>query len=123
MTFQSFTFENQALYTNNKIFFIPGANPEMLGLLNSKLIWFYLNQVASKLQGGALAMQSPYVLSIPIPSLQQELDPLTALVTRILALKRSDPQADTRAEEAEIDRLVYGLYGLTEEEVRLVEGG
>ncbi|MBL7803324.1 MAG: hypothetical protein JNL02_06280 [Saprospiraceae bacterium] len=94
----------------------------MLGLLNSKLVWFYLNQVASKLQGGALAMQSPYVLSIPVAPLKEQEQPLTALVTRILALKRADPRADTVAEEAEIDRLVYGLYGLTEEEVRLVEG-
>jgi hypothetical protein len=35
---------------------------------------------------------------------------------------RSD-DGDTSALEREIDRLVYGLYGLTEEEIRIVEGG
>ena len=34
---------------------------------------------------------------------------------------RANPAADTGALEAEIDRLVYGLYGLTEEEVKIVE--
>jgi hypothetical protein len=34
-----------------------------------------------------------------------------------------DAQADTSALEREIDRLVYGLYGLTEDEIRIVEGG
>jgi adenine-specific DNA-methyltransferase len=35
--------------------------------------------------------------------------------------KQCDPAADTRALEAELDRLVYALYGLTEEEIALVE--
>jgi hypothetical protein len=35
--------------------------------------------------------------------------------------KRANPAADTGAPEAEIDRLVYGLYGLTEEEIAIVE--
>lgn len=41
---------------------------------------------------------------------------------RILAAKQADPSADTAALEAETDRLVYALYGLTEEEVAIVEG-
>jgi hypothetical protein len=44
---------------------------------------------------------------------------------RCLAAKAKDAQADTSALEREIDRLVYGLYGLTPagEEIRIVEGG
>ena len=41
---------------------------------------------------------------------------------QILAAKKSDPEADTNALEQEIDSLVYELYGLTEEETRIVEG-
>ena len=44
------------------------------------------------------------------------------LVNRIMASKRANPQADTSALEQEIDRLVYELYGLTEEEIAVVEG-
>ncbi|HUV01733.1 MAG TPA: hypothetical protein VMW32_12280, partial [Bacteroidales bacterium] len=45
------------------------------------------------------------------------------LVEQILLAKKSDPSADTSSLEAEIDRLIYELYGLTEEEIRIVEGG
>ena len=41
----------------------------------------------------------------------------------ILQQKQQDPTADTSALEAEIDRMVYNLYGLTEEEREIVEGG
>ena len=44
------------------------------------------------------------------------------LVGRILSAKKSNPQADTTALEAEIDSLVYDLYGLTEDEIAIVEG-
>ena len=37
-------------------------------------------------------------------------------------IKETELTADTSALEAEIDRLVYELYGLTEEEIRIVEG-
>jgi len=46
---------------------------------------------------------------------------LESLVTRILTAKRADPSADTSAWEAEIDVLVYRLYGLSYEEVLLVD--
>ncbi len=41
---------------------------------------------------------------------------------RMLAAKRANPQADTSPLEREIDELVYQLYGLTEEEIEIVEG-
>jgi len=42
--------------------------------------------------------------------------------TSVLATKKVNPQADTSKEEAEIDRLVYQLYGLSEDEIKIVEG-
>ena len=43
------------------------------------------------------------------------------MVDQILAAKDADPDADTSALEAEIDRLVYDLYGLTASEIAAVE--
>ena len=43
-------------------------------------------------------------------------------VNQILALKKEDSKADTSELEAEIDRMVYELYELTEEEILIVEG-
>jgi hypothetical protein len=47
---------------------------------------------------------------------------LERLVDRILAPKQRDAGADVSALEREIDELVYALYGLTPEEIELVEG-
>ena len=44
------------------------------------------------------------------------------IVERILPVKQRDAEADTSALEREIDELVYALYGLTKEEIKLVEG-
>jgi len=46
---------------------------------------------------------------------------LVGLVERILTAKRAAPDADTTALEREIDERVYRLYGLTPEEIQLVE--
>ncbi len=46
---------------------------------------------------------------------------VVGLVDRILAPKWRNPEADTSALEEEIDRLVYALYGLTPDEIKLVE--
>ena len=43
------------------------------------------------------------------------------MADKILAAKKSDPQADTGAWEAEIDFLVYKLYGLSYDEVLVVD--
>jgi hypothetical protein len=46
----------------------------------------------------------------------------TKLVDRILAAKQRDPEADTSALEREIDELVYALYGLTPDEIKIAKG-
>ncbi|MCL5068674.1 MAG: restriction endonuclease, partial [Thaumarchaeota archaeon] len=49
-------------------------------------------------------------------------DEIVKRVRKILAAKRTAPDTDMSAIEYEIDQLVYQLYGLTEEEIRIVEG-
>ena len=46
---------------------------------------------------------------------------LTTLTTQIIERKRENLLSDTSALEAEIDRMVYELYGLTEDEIKIVE--
>ena len=47
--------------------------------------------------------------------------PIIALVDKILAAKKANPQADTSKEECKIDTLVYNLYGLTDDEIAIIE--
>jgi hypothetical protein len=60
---------------------------------------------------------------LPIPVLDEnDQQPIILRVGEILKLKKVDPSSDTTVIESEIDRLVYKLYGLTEEEIKIVEG-
>ena len=59
---------------------------------------------------------------LPIPDVTSEQQaPIIELVDQVLKNRRADPSADIDEQEAEIDRLVNDLYGLTEEEVATVE--
>ena len=64
--------------------------------------------------------------SIPIPfiipSNQSIVSQIESLVSNILETKKQDPEKDTTELEREIDKLVYGLYELTSEEIAVVEG-
>lgn len=116
-TYQAFAFDRTGAYSNNKTFLIPSDNLWLLGFLNSKLSWWFLHQVCSKLQGGALAMQTPYVSQLPIASLtnnQQKL--ISTIVDYILFLKDSEPSNNSRDRlmfsyfEQIIDALIYEIY-------------
>ena len=95
----------------------------MLAILNSRVIQFYLNLIAETSGMGTNRWINNYVKDFPIPTVTPKLQiPIIQLVNEILHQKTADPAADTTAEEAEIDRLVYALYGLTPAEVAAVEG-
>jgi type II restriction/modification system DNA methylase subunit YeeA len=119
-TFQSFCYAEEGLICNNKCFLIPEKNDFFLALLNSKLFWWYLGNLTSGLVGGARAMQMPYMNQLPIPpATDAQQAPIIERVQKILAAPDSP---DVPQLEAEIDRLVYALYDLTDEEIAVVEG-
>lgn len=95
-------------------------------LFNSKSVNWYAYKFIFCSAIRTMHFDENYVGKIPIPSgviEQPELQsPIIKLVDRILTAKRADPDADTTALEREIDRLVYQLYGLTEDEIKIVEG-
>ena len=95
----------------------------LLSLLNSKLLFFVLRRESNKFRGGYITCTKQYFENLPIklitPILQK---PFIKLADKILTAKKSDPKADTSALETECDRLVYQLYGLTEAEIKIVEG-
>ena len=64
-------------------------------------------------------MDKYVVETIPVPAKVPK--NIAQVVDQILAAKDADPASDSSALEAEIDRLVYDLYGLTEDEVAAVE--
>jgi hypothetical protein len=95
----------------------------LLCLLNSKLLFFVLYRESNKFRGGYITCTKQYFENLPIklitPSAQKK---FVKLVDKILIAKNGDRHADTSELEKAIDRLVYQLYGLTEEEIKIVEG-
>ena len=90
----------------------------LLGVMNSK----YVTLLLRNLRGGDYHIYPEHVRNIPIPTASAEdQQKIIALVDEILAAKKSNPSADTSTLEAEIDKIVYGLYGLTNDEIAVVE--
>ena len=120
-----FTIDYDSYYPNATLFCIPKEDKYLLALLNSKALWFYLSKVCPILgdpnKRGRLRLKTVYLKQLPI-KLTENQAPFIEKVNQILTLKKSDPKADTSELEAEIDRMVYDLYELTEEEILIVEG-
>jgi len=110
-------------YCVNTAYIIPVEDLFLLGIINSKAVNFFYSNLTSTIRGGYLRFIRQYMEQIPIPNVtEQTREEIENHVTKILSLKKQDPNSDTSALEAEIDGLVYDLYGLTEEEVGVVEG-
>jgi hypothetical protein len=84
--------------------------------------------VSTPFRSGYLALNRQYIEQLPIRLInfldsteRGEHNALVALVDRILKAKQANTAADTSAWEREIDERVYRLYGLTPDEIRLVE--
>ncbi|MDP1817840.1 MAG: Eco57I restriction-modification methylase domain-containing protein [Leadbetterella sp.] len=117
-----FIFDDTGLYCNNSMWIIPKDDVALVGLLNSKMGWYLISKYCTPIQNGYQLIWK-YFGQIPIPNNFQERSAnLRYEVKQILRLKKQDSNADTSVLEAEIDRMVYELYGLTEEEIAVVEG-
>ncbi|WQX39010.1 class I SAM-dependent DNA methyltransferase [Helicobacter pylori] len=101
----------------------------LLGMLHSKLITFAFKTFYA---GGGLGesgyrYKKAFIERLPIPKITHKNQELAHKITdcakQILALKEKDPKANTQGLEQEIDALVYQLYNLTDEEIKIIENG
>ena len=116
------------VYPEQSLYFIYNINDKivpqyLLGLFNSKLFnWIYINELVTNIDSTPQLKNSDLykfpIKEIPKPDQQPFIDK----VDQILSLKKDNPAADTAALEKEIDFMVYALYGLSAEEIAIVEG-
>lgn len=109
-------------YFNNTVYFITGSifNKYFVAVLNSKLMDWYYKKISVQLGKKAVRLFSIYVEKIPIPKLSEsEQQPFVDLVDRIMEQKAAG--RDTTDLERQIDLMVYELYGLTPEDIRVIE--
>ncbi|NOR46394.1 MAG: type II restriction endonuclease, partial [Candidatus Delongbacteria bacterium] len=121
-----FYYDEMGYYPEATVFFISGQKLKYLtALLNSKAVTFFFKTFY---MGGELVGKIRYKKAfleqtpIPVPDKETELK-INQLVDEILEKKKVDPKADTKELEKEIDSIVYQLYGLTDEEIKIVERG
>lgn len=94
----------------------------LLGIINSKLInWYHLKTIYSiRIPQGSLKYPVSFFQNLPINEpMNKELYVL--LVDRIISNKRTDPNTNTKEFEDKIDIMVYKLYNLTYDEVKIID--
>ena len=90
----------------------------LLGVMNSK----YASVLLTNLRGGDYHIYPEHIRNIPIPSAnKKQQQPIIDFVDKILAAKKEDPLANTSEMEQEIDLMIYKLYGLTYDELLVVD--
>jgi len=118
---------------------LPESEKFILGLLNSKLSDFYLKRMSTQMRGGFYKYETRFIRNLPIYTIdfsnvadKASHDRIVSLVDQMLTLHKQltevhAPQENItiqrriEATDEQIDTLVYDLYGLTEEEIKIVE--
>jgi hypothetical protein len=124
-------------YINAPSVIIGSSELYLLGILNSRVCYYVISHIAAGRQGGFFEYKPVYVSKVPIHTIDfsnsidvKRHDHMVALVERMLELHKRTPVTPLEQErlareiqstDREIDRLVYELYGLTDEEIKIVE--
>lgn len=118
---------NEELYNDPAIIIIKDNSAYsldvVLGILNSKLATFYhFNHSPKATKGVFPKILVQDIKDFPLPDVPSAAKShMENLVTTILAIKRENAQADTTNYEQKIDKIVFQLYGLTYDEVLIVD--
>ena len=115
-----FIYDDNGQFCNNSMWIIPRDDKFLVGLLNSKMGWWLISKYCTAIQNGYQLIWK-YFGQIPIPKSSNNQLVIVELVDKILFAKKQDLNADVSTLENEVNQLVYQLYDLTEEEIRIIE--
>ncbi len=122
--FLPFVYDESGFITNQKCFIITSKEnclKYLTAFFNSKIFKFCFKDNFPELLGNTFELSKVFFELIPVKQISiNEQKQFIDLVDRIIELKQK--VEDTTSLEAEIDQLVYQLYGLSDEEIRIVEG-
>ena len=135
----SYTLDDSCFYSNDKTSIISTDDLYLLGILNSKVSDFVMHSISSTKQGGYYEYKPMYLSQLPIrtinfsnPSDKTHHEKMVSLVGQMqdfhkqlaqakLPQKKTVLKRQIEATDRQIDKLVYELYGLTEEEIKIVK--
>ena len=134
-----FTFEETGMYANDKCFIISTSDKYLLGILNSPIIFFLFRLILPKLRGDFYETRYVYLKDFPIRAIdfsnstdKIKHDQIVELVNRMLISNQKLSSTRTPQEknllqrqiemmDRQINQLVYELYDLTAEEIKIIE--
>ncbi|EIM3746224.1 class I SAM-dependent DNA methyltransferase [Campylobacter coli] len=124
----SFILEKEYILLDSMAFMVANSKNELkylLGFLNSNLIFYYFKNIGHLYSDKGFLLSNQYVEKFPIPKInsknQNLADELINLADDILKAKEQDKNVNTQELENKINSLVYKLYNLTEEEIKIIE--
>ena len=117
----AFTRQEKCLFGNsvNKLLLNSKYDPKViLAIMNSKLIDWYFRKTSTNNHVNIYELEQ-----LPIPNIiiQEQENKIIKLVELILILKSNNINADISNIETQIDAIVYSMYDLTEEEIKVIE--
>lgn len=139
------TLASPEIYHNTKVYSILPFSESLeninywLGILNSRIMWYFLSNTGYVLRGGYFTFKTKYLKPFPIRTINfknpEEViihDKMVKFVEKMLKLNKDLQTAKTpnskqniqrqiEATDKQIDKLVYELYGITEEEIKILE--
>lgn len=126
-----FYWDEEGYFFNNTIYMFSGnIKKSWLAVLNSKLMSWYYKQIASGLGEKGVRYFTQFVKELPIPEytepLEKDVDLMLDLhkelhVTSENTDKHNSLKRDIEKLDQDIDRAIYKLYGLTDEEIRIID--
>ena len=119
-----FPFDSSGFYSLGPAYFISTDSKYLAAIMNSRLFWFFLKRITPVLgneeDNGRLVIRTVYLKEVPIKIIsEKEQEPYIKLVDKIHSAKVAGKESNDF--EKEIDKMVYELYTLTEEEIAIVE--
>ncbi len=127
------SFDSESSFSGDTTYIIPVDDKYLLGILNSNVFHFCFSKISSSIRGGYLRFKRQYLETIPIVESVAHQDKMVEYVDLIiqlhidlenakLASHRDQIIAKINHFDNKINELVYRIYGLTEEEILIVEG-
>ena len=128
-----FAYDNQRHYLPSNGYILTSEKipiKYLLALINSKMMEFYFGFIGIMTAGGAFTLKHETIAEFPVKLINQKNhQPVIALVDKILTITKAKDYQSNKAKqdkvkdlERKIDELVYKLYGLSDEEIKIVEG-
>ncbi|MEO8149892.1 MAG: N-6 DNA methylase [Bacteroidia bacterium] len=135
----SYTYDTNCFYSNDKTSIVPTTDLYLFALMNSKCVDYIMPKISSSKQGGYFEYKPMYVSKLPIKVIdfknafeKKSHDEIVKLTQQLLQLnqEKSETKLQTKISQLEgkidycenrVNEIVYELYDLTEDEIKIVE--